>query len=236
MIETSWPEWAREQLLSAVALASSAPSARPLATDLYERWFAGVSGRAAPRPLLGEYRRAHRDTAVRVVDGIRVLDHRDAIKDGWWRTWNTEWRPPRTGSRVVLSPHPERAAELVARLTWALREVPYLLSAPIEPARLAAHGAGVLRLARRSSLTPELLREIGPCLRPDSPPLCLPVAPGVALAESPHNGMTFGEHRCRLVAMALQSAAAGNALRAIADVFSAHGVDPSAPHRSAPMR
>jgi hypothetical protein len=232
--EDRWPTWAREQLRGAVELAWSAEPARPLARELYQRWFAPApTVDDSPRPLLGEYRRAHAGVERRQDAGIAIIDHHDAIRGGWWRTSNTDWRPAQAGTRVLLSPRPDRAGELVGRLTWALRDVPYVLTAPIEPARLVA---SMLYLPSLTPLSPELVAELAPCLRPDTPPLCLPVAPGIAVAEYPDNGMTFGEHRCNLVALALGAlhpARQGSELQAIADVFRAHGVDPSAPHRSA---
>jgi hypothetical protein len=44
--------------------------------------------------------------------------------------------------------------------------------------------------------------------------------------------MTFGEHRCHLISLALGlPRAPQEPLSAIAEVFATHGVDPSAPHR-----
>lgn len=231
-----WPEWAREQLQAAVALASSVPDGRPLAVDLYERWFAGAMTQApsaAARPLVGEYRRAHDAVATLVVDGLPVLDRHDRLgSDGWWRTWNTSWRPAAGGARVLLSAEHDAAATLVGALTRQLRDVPYLLACPTDPARLARRGSMVLYVPRLRVLTPELVGALAALLRPETPPLCLPLAPGIAVAQYPDNGMTFGEHRCHLVALALRAGAAGAALSAIADVFAAHGVDPAAPYRT----
>ena len=45
--------------------------------------------------------------------------------------------------------------------------------------------------------------------------------------------MTFGEHRCHLVALGLRHARAGRGdpLPMIGNVFAAHGIDPSTPYR-----
>ncbi len=231
-----WPEWAREQLQTAVALASSVPNGRPLAVDLYERWFAGSAQpvpAAAPRPLLGEYRRAHEGVATLVVDGLPVLDRHDRLgSDGWWRTWNTSWRPAAGGARVLLSARLDAASTLVGMLTRELRDVPYLLAFPTDPDRLTRRGSAVLYLPRLRALTPDLVGALVPLLHPDTPPLCLPLGPGVAVAQYPDNGMTFGEHRCHLVALALRAGTPSGALSTIADVFAAHGVDPAAPYRT----
>ncbi|HZZ97948.1 MAG TPA: T3SS effector HopA1 family protein [Jatrophihabitantaceae bacterium] len=231
-----WPQWAREQLQAAVTLASSVPAGRPLAVDLYERWFTGAAAPASstrPRPLVGEYRRAHEGVATRIVDGLPVLDRHDRLgDDGWWRTWNTSWRPAAGGARVLMSAEHDCAALLVGALTSQLRDVPYLLACPTDASRLARRGSIVLYLPRLRVLTPELVGTLATLLRAETPPLCLPLAPGIAVAQYPDNGMTFGEHRCHLVALALRDGAQGAALTAIADVFAAHGVDPAAPYRT----
>lgn len=240
MAEQRWPEWARTQLLDAVALAAATDGARVLAAELYERWFAAAAipsptrTGATTEPLAGTYRRAHAATAARIVDGVPVLDRYDRLgADGWWRTWNTAWRPRSGEPRLLLSPHADRVGEVVAELTARLRDVPFLLACPTDPARLDRVGSVVLHTPQPTAPGPELVGALVPLLRAATPPLCLPVAPGIALAQYPDNGMTFGEHRCHLVAMALRLAPRAAALAAIADVFHAHGVDPAAPYRSA---
>ena len=234
-----WPDWARPQLRGAVLLAAAPRPPRPLATELYERWFAGTATTGPTVPgLAGAYRRAHAEAATFVVDGVPVLQRADRIgADGWWRTWNTTWRPRRNGTRVLLSPRVEAAPAVVATLTGALRDVPYLLACPTDARRLAGSGGIVLYVPRWRELTGNLFDALRPQLRADTPPLCLPVAPGIAVAEYPDNGMTFGEHRCHLVAMALGAGPAGArrepALDAIATVFRAHGIDPARPYCAA---
>lgn len=231
-----WPGWARPQLRAAVDLATSTAPGRTLAAELYERWFAPAVAPAQPpaRPLVGAYRTAHASQQVVHRDGVAMLDRHDRVgSDGWWRTWNTTWWPRRGDARLLLSPVAERAAELVGVLTARLDDVPYLLACPTRSGRLASSGAVVLYLARPEALTPALQAELAPVLRADTPPLCLPLAPGIALAQYPDNGMSFGEHRCHLMALAFTVASGGvTALDVIAEVFAAHGIDPSAPYRS----
>jgi hypothetical protein len=70
-------------------------------------------------------------------------------------------------------------------------------------------------------------------LRPIAPPLCLPLAAGVGAAEYPDNGMTFGEHRCHLVALGLRHRRRSrDPLSTIASVFTAYGIHPAEPHRT----
>jgi hypothetical protein len=213
-------------------LMKSAVSGRMLATELYDRWFAGpVASGGATGPFVGEYRRAHAAVASRTVDGVPVLERYDKLgTDGWWRTWNTSWQPRQAHPRILLSPEVDAAPDLVALLTAQLRDVPYLLACPADAWRLSRSGAVVLYAARLGAVSAQVLRAARPLLRADTPPLCLPVAPGVAVAQYPDNGMTFGEHRCHLLALALRGP--GHSLGAIAEVFAAHGVDPSRPYRN----
>lgn len=206
---------------------------RTLAAELYDRWFAGtVAGPAGhSTPLVGQYRRAHAALASRTVDGIAVLERHDKLgTDGWWRTWNTSWQPRHAHPRILLSPQVDAAPDLIGLLTAALRDVPYLLACPGDAARLGRSGSVVLYAARLGAVSARVLRDARPLLRADTPPLCLPVASGVAVAQYPDNGMTFGEHRCHLLALALRRPA--RSLAEIADVFAAHGVDPARPYRS----
>lgn len=248
MTHDRWPGWARPQLLAAVELAAEAAtsSGRTLATELYDRWFSGAVAAAPARTgsLVGTYREAHAARTVITADDIDVLDRHDRIgADGWWRTWNSVWQPRQVDARVLLSPRAECIADVVALLTDRLRFVPYVLACPTVPTHLARSGAVALHLSRLSALTPEIVGDLGALMRADTPPLCLPLRAGIAVAQYPDNGMTFGEHRCHLLALALAAVPAGTgaeaesaggpaSLAAIAEVFAAHGIDPSTPYRS----
>jgi hypothetical protein len=236
-----WPTWASSQLAAAVAIAESASDRMSVAGLLYREWFnpvAGdVDGLPAHRPLAGLYRAAHAGSATRVRSG--VVGRHDVIRaGGWWRTWGEDWTPPRSrpGSvRLLLTPRPERLADFVATVTGRLLDErgPWSLACAIDPRRIARAGCTVLDLPSLDAVPSGLLDDVTPLLRPIAPPLCLPLADGVGAAEYPNNGMTFGEHRCHLVALALRHpSSARNPLRAVAAVFQAHGLDPAHPHRS----
>jgi hypothetical protein len=243
-----WPGWAHAQLRSAVSIAnrcSATTRSTGLAGELYRRWFNPVIAPAIDFgrlrvPLAGLYRTAHAGSASRVVlDGVSVVGRQDVVgRDGWWRTWGEAWLPTRSRTnavRIMLSPHPEALAGFVRTVTGALLEerVPWLLACPTDVQRLRRPASAVLYVPGPEALPRGLLAEVAPLLRSVTPPLCLPLAPGVALAEYPDNGMSFGEHRCHLLAVALRTPGARRApMQAIADVFTSHGIDPAQPHRS----
>lgn len=243
-----WPDWAQPQLRSAVSIAlrcSAATRHTGLAGELYRRWFNPIMAPPVElgrpwAPLAGLYRTAHAGSASRIdVDGMSVVARQDVVgRDGWWRTWGEAWLPTRSRSnavRIMLSPRPDALAVFVRTVTSTLlhEPVPWLLACPTDAQRLRRPASSVLYLPHVDALPAALLPELRPLLRTATPPLCLPLAPGAALAEYPDNGMSFGEHRCHLLALALGTARARRTpLRAIAEVFSSHGIDPSAPHRS----
>jgi hypothetical protein len=231
--------------LDAVDRAARVPDGVSVATVLYRQWFnpavCGVDLLRSRRPLAGVYRTAHVGSAARVVrDGVAVVDRHDVIgRDGWWRTWGESWTPPRTrpGSvRVLFTPRPDRLAEFVRTTTAALgpASTPWSLGCATNPRRLRRVASAVLDLPSVDALPTGLLDDLAPTLRPVVPPLCLPIAPGVAVAQYPDNGMTYGEHRCHLIALALRHpSSARQPLRAIAAVFTTHGINPAAPYRCA---
>jgi len=116
-----WPGWARPQLAAAVAIAERAPDHLGIARLLYREWFSPLLGAAAAptaRPMVGVFRAAHAGSGRRLRTGsVSVVDRFDLLgPDGWWRTWGTEWTPPRSrrGSvRLMLSPRVDRLPDLV---------------------------------------------------------------------------------------------------------------------------
>ena len=240
-----WPSWARAQLESAVALAAGVEDRGNLASVLYREWFnpalLGSDLLRPRRPLAGAYRAAHAGSGRRVsVNGVTLVARHDVIgTDGWWRTWGDHWTPPRSrpGSiRVLLTPRADRLDDFVATVTEALLDSPqpWALACATNPRRVRRVASAVLDVRDLDTLPAGLLTRLTPLLRPVTPPLCLPVAPGAAIATYPDNGMAFGEHRCHLIATALRHpSSARHPLRAIAAVFAAHGIDPGAPHRPA---
>ena len=244
--EAGWPDWARTQLELAVAVAEDHQARRrstTLAGQLYHEWFTPPLVEVTPdlfrRPLAGLYRHAHAGSTRRNDDAeMPTIQRRDAIgRDRWWRTWAAQWTPSRgrvTAPRLLFSPRLDSLAQFVTVTTSTLLDVdePWLLACPTLPTRLRHSGSAVLYLPDDPGLRQRLIAALDPYLREDTPPLCLPLSRGVALAEHPGNGMTFGEHRCHLVALAVERRdPATPPLRAIADVFGAHGISPAEPYR-----
>lgn len=237
-----WPGWARQQLQTAIRVAVEVGDAAWLTRTLYLEWFnpavAGVQ-HFVRRGTAGRYRTAHAGSATRTLrDGVFTVDRHDVIGlDGWWRTWGEHWTPPRArrGSvRLLMTPLPGAVPEVIAAVTAALlpSTLPWALHCAIEPRRLRRTAAVVLYLPHPDALEDGLADSLAPLVAPHAPPLCLPVRPGLALAHYPDNGMSFGEHRCHLIATAMRrTGACEDPFDAIADVFTAHGIDPAHPYR-----
>jgi hypothetical protein len=134
--------------------------------------------------------------------------------------------------RCYWSLHSEGAAALVERLTGALNEagLAFRLKVIADPEGYRRCDAGVLyTLAPQFELVAPIVadthRLIEPWLRPVSPALTKPLAPGLALAEDPGvDAESFGMNRCRLVAEGIVNAAergAGSAAERM-EVVAAH--------------
>jgi hypothetical protein len=138
---------------------------------------------------------------------------------------------------------PESAVPYIAAVTGALnaRGVPFRTKVLSEPSSYVRADAGVLYLGRRrlreiGDAIARIHRTIAPGLRPEVPRFTKGLAPGLGLAEDPSNGLSFGQHRCRLVARAAwRSFSRGDAGRdsrsqALAAEFRDAGLDPARPY------
>jgi hypothetical protein len=238
-----WPDWARPQLSAAITLAASAADRMSVAGLLYRGWFNPETGDTigvpGGTPLAGLYRAAHAGSRQRVASGsVSVVARQDVLRaGGWWRTWGEHWTPGarRGAARLLLTPRADALGEFVATVTgWLLpSQTPWSLACATDPRRIARSGCAVLDLPGVEAAPAGLLSDLEPLLRPVTPPLALPIAPGVGAVEYPDNGMTFGEHRCHLVALGLRHGRRPtDPLTAIASVFTAYGIDPATPHRN----
>jgi HopA1 effector protein family len=148
--------------------------------------------------------------------------------------------------RVYLHPRAEAATELVTRLSERLNRdaIPFRLKVVDDPRAFARCDAAVLFIphAMFDGARPALravVRQLGSRLQSTTPALTKPLAPGVALAEDPGTGASFGAHRCRIIAEAvLEEALAAHGPR-LADVdavraaFTRRGLRLDAPYLNA---
>jgi len=164
---------------------------------------------------------------------------RDGPQGGFWHLWSPVWpeRPPIGLRRWYLQV--ADGAELGAAATLAAR-------APAERAWAAKLLAGEHLAGRRDTavfyaplqgapwlaalfeaLAPQLADRAGP-------PFTEPLSPGIARAEDPGRGLSFGQHRCGLLAAAararpeaLEDAAAWR--EAVSRHFAEQGLDLASP-------
>ncbi len=140
------------------------------------------------------------------------------------------------GVRLYLAVGPEAAVAAMAALTrlFAADRVPFALKLPRRADGYRRTDAGVVYLPRRVAgfavaRVLEIAAELG--LGPGTPRFTRALATGVGLADCPPGGDSFGMHRTRLLAQALELQAAGGGRASVlaARVFAARGIDPSRP-------
>ncbi len=117
--------------------------------------------------------------------------------------------------RLYWNVRSEGAAALMAALSTRLNQsgVPFRFKVVSEPKRYTRCDAGVLyiRLSDYARVTPvvtEVHEQMAAALKPETPALTKPLAPGLGLAEDPGAALgSFGMHRCQLLAEAILRAA-----------------------------
>ncbi len=135
------------------------------------------------------------------------------------------------------------AVPFIAAVTAALnaRDVPFRAKVLADPGAYRRADAGVLYVARRhfaglAGTLAILYERLAPGLRAATPLFTLSLAPGLALAEDPGGALSFGQHRCRLLAAGLWRSfeqgdrTAPARAAAVGAAFREAGLDPAAPH------
>lgn len=138
---------------------------------------------------------------------------------------------------------PRVAIEFVARATQALgaNSIPYHMKVLADPALYVRCDAGVIYTARADAgRVAEQLAQvwlaIATNLRSNTPAFTRTIAPGVAIADDPGAGDSFGLDRCRLVAEGLARAleagleTTDGRLAMVHERFLEVGLDPLRPH------
>jgi HopA1 effector protein family len=135
------------------------------------------------------------------------------------------------------------AVPFIAEMTRALNRagVPFRAKTLSEPRAYVRADAAVLYLGQRyyrrvEREIAEVYRGLRRHLRAPVPRFSRALAPGLGIAEDPGTGESFGQHRCRLVALGLWRAFAVGAngkrdrAAAVAASFVEAGLDPKRPH------
>lgn len=137
----------------------------------------------------------------------------------------------------------EGAVPLMRSVTRGLNrfQVPFRIKCLTNSAFYTRNDAAVLYVDKRYyRVTARVLagvhREVARHLRPDAPLFTKPLADGLALAEEPYTGESFGMQRCRILAEGIMSAHARNLrdeasrLEEVERHFAAYGLKLEAPY------
>jgi hypothetical protein len=169
------------------------------------------------------------------------------VSGGFWHLWSGGWRrgPPERLQRLYLAVAPGSEIEAVRRFarladpaeSWSIK---FLTG----PHRAGRRDPAVLYLERERPLDSGWVAAIADALAGsldgEPPPLTRPMAPGVAWAEDPGGGLSFGEHLCRLLAAAAQAPGALDDetgwRAAAAGAFESAGLDIARPEKCAAGR
>jgi hypothetical protein len=198
--------------------------------------------------------------AARVGDLVHACARRDLVDpDGaWWRTRGSAWSettPPDGLLRLYWDVSVAGLPRLVHELTTLLDplDAPWMLKCAADPAHHARPDAVVAYLVRADAAAlvsglEGVRSAIADMARDHRPPFTLPVGRGLAAAEDPGRSLSFGEHRCRLVAEGVVASLAENrqaarsvgdaeseAASAVAARFAAEGLDPRRPWAAGPQ-
>jgi hypothetical protein len=168
---------------------------------------------------------------------VRVTARRDhADPGGFWFTFGGDWdetaRPVGVVRYYWNAPTPALPA-LVGAITSAVQGagVAYGIKAVSVPAAVRPDSAVLyVRRADAAALRPVLMavhRQVAGLLDERTPPLALRLRPGLAVADDPETGESFGQHRCRLMAGGLARA---RTVEAAVAGLEAGGIDPGRPH------
>lgn len=169
--------------------------------------------------------------AVALVERTDWLD-----PSGWWASTSARHGfPDGAAARLYVNASAIDAADVIAAVTRALEAaaVPWALKAPPSASGYRRRDTMIVTFAREDwpRLVP-LVGELDGLLEPATPPLAKPLAPGLAVADDPGGGRSFGELRCAEVADVLLAGAldAADPVEALAAGLHARGVDPARPH------
>ena len=182
-------------------------------------------------------------------DSVRAVARRDALDEAsaFWFTYGGDWDEssvPPSLVRVYWNVRRRSAPALVEALTHGLAAAgtSYSLKVAVGDRDVGRPDRAVLYLTRDAFAvaTPAIRRLHGALahtLHPRVPRLTRRLEPGLALAEDPGTGESFGQHRCRLVADAIRgdgdgggSADPDERVATVVAHLAAAGLDPARPY------
>jgi hypothetical protein len=180
-------------------------------------------------------------------DSLLVDPLTSGVSGGFWHLWSDSWRrgAPERLQRLYLAVAPGFEIEAVRRFArladpaerWSIKFLTGLH-------RMGRRDPAVLYLERERPLdsgwVAAIAGALGGLLDGAPPPLTRALAPGVAWADDPGQGLSFGEHLCRLLAAAaLVPGALGDEAgwcAAVAREFESAGLDIARPEICTPER
>jgi HopA1 effector protein family len=142
-------------------------------------------------------------------DELAVLDRLDWVDEptGFWSARSLEAEPPHPLRRVYWSVGWDSIGAVLRRLVPVLdaADRPWSLKCPTQAAEFTRIDSLVVYVARADWPVFEapvraLALRLSAYLRHSVPPLTLPIASGVALADSPARTQSFGQSRCAALA------------------------------------
>ena len=177
-------------------------------------------------------------------DGLAVLDRFDWVDEptGFWGARSLEAEPPHPHKRVYWSVGWDSVGTVLRRLVPVLdaAERPWSLKCPSQAAEFARVDSLVVYVAQADwPVFEPPIRALAPrlaaYLRDGVPPLTLPLARGVALADSPAQTQSFGQSRCVALADGVRKLIArtdietSEAIALLKQCLHAHAIDPAKP-------
>jgi hypothetical protein len=181
---------------------------------------------------------------LRVGDPVQVVARRDTLDapGAFWFTYGGSWdegTPPPALVRVYWHVARDVTPALVRSLTGHLGlERSYTLKVAVEDRDVDRPDRAVLYLGADFADAADAVRaavaDVEDELRDPVPRLAFRLARGVAVAEDPGNGESFGENRCQLLAQSLVHRIGAGSRTERADAalqqFQDAGLDPAHPH------
>lgn len=188
-----------------------------------------------------EFRAAH--APVQPGDRVQVRvpsDYRQLVPGFYMATGDADDADDSPIVRIYWNISARGALPLMGHLTQELNRahIPFRFKAPLDPRDFGRSDAAVLYLPRAQfdaamPLLARITAAVRPLMREETSLFSRRCEPGVALAEDPGDGSSFGQHRARLLADALQKSAADGVptdarADAVRDRLRGAGYDPAA--------